>query len=436
MRFELAVSLRYFRSRRGEGAVSFITWIAIGGVMLGVAALVVAMSVMNGYETNLVRAMAGALPHISLHEMMPDALPPLDKLKPELEDHLHPKVISPYVLHETLLAGPQSGVGGVQGVLVRAIDPEAETHVPGLLAFLDDGSPDWSALTAPERERRAKALMLRLQEHLAPGVAPVLLSRTLAAKLGAKLGDRLVPLRFPQAGEGFSPHPIATRLQIIGYLTTGIEAFDELVVMMDIGQVNAIFPGEPLPRSIGMRLQDPLQAGAAAQWLRDRMQQQHRAVFVYSWLESNRGLFQVIRVQKTMLFLVLLLIVLLAFFGMIGALVMLVGEKTREITILKSLGARERTISRIFVMQGLLIGLVGTLLGVLLGLAVCWVLATFPVFEIPPGVYPGSDRVPVRVDVLDMLWVVGATLVICLGATLFPARKATSLKPVDGLRYG
>lgn len=436
MRFELAVSLRYFRSRRGGGALSFITGIAIGGVTLGVAALVVAMSVMNGYETNLVRAMAGALPHVSLHEMMPDALPPLAQLKPELEARLHPQVIAPYVLHETLLAGPQSGTGGVQGVLVRAIDPVADSHVAGLLAFLDDGSPDWSHLSAAVREKRARALLLRLREHLAPGVAPVLLSRTLAHKLGAKLGDRLVPLRFPRQGEGFSPHPMATRLQIIGYITTGIEAFDELVVMMDLGQVHAIFPQAELPHSIGLRLHDPLQATAAAHWLRGKMQKEDRPVFVYSWLESNKGLFQVIRVQKTMLFLVLLLIVLLAFFGMIGALVMLVAEKTREITILRSLGARERSIRRIFLLQGLLIGLVGTVLGLLVGLAVCWVLATFPVFQIPPGVYPGSDRVPVRVDLLDLAWVIGSTLVICLSATVFPARKSTNIKPVDGLRYG
>ena len=436
MRFELAISLRYFRSRRGDGALSFISWIAIGGVMLGVAALVVAMSVMNGYQTNLVQAMAGALPHVSLHALLPGSLPPLEELQPKLEARLHPEAISPYVLHETLLAGPQSGQGGVQGVLVRAIDPAIESRVAGLLAFLDDGSAGWSARPPAERQRLARALLLRLREAIAPGVAPVLLSRLLADKLGAGLGDRLVPLRFPREGEGFSPHPTATRLQIVGYLTTGIVAFDELVVLMDVEQVATIFPQQPLPRSVGLRLRDPLQASAAASWLRGEMEREQRSVFVYSWLEANRGLFQVIRVQKTMLFLVLLLIVLLAFFGMISALVMLVAEKTREITILKSLGCRGRSIYRIFLVQGVLIGLSGTLLGLAAGLGVCWVLDTFPIFEIPPGVYPGSDRVPVRVDVLDLAWVVGATLVICLGATLFPARKATALKPVEGLRFG
>jgi lipoprotein-releasing system permease protein len=435
VRIELAVSLRYFRSRRG-GALSFITWMAIGGVTLGVAALVVAMSVMNGYQTNLVRAMAGALPHVSLHGLAAGAVPSREALAPELEAHLHPEAISPYVLHETLLTGPHSGEGGVQGVLVRAVESETESRVAGLLAFLDDGGADWQALPTAGRQARARDLLLRLREPAADGAVPVLLSRLLADKLGARLGEELVPLRFPRAGEGFSPHPTATRLRIAGWLTTGIDAFDELVVLMDVSQVQRAFPHAELPVSLGIRLRDPLSASAAAEWLRHEMERQQRAVFVYSWLESNRGLFQVIRVQKTALFLVLLLIVLLAFFGMISALVMLVAEKTREITILKSLGARRGSIYRMFVLQGLLIGLSGTVLGLAAGLGMCWVLDTFPVFAIPPGVYPGSDRVPVRVDWLDLAWVVGATLAICLGATLFPARKATALRPVDGLRYG
>jgi lipoprotein-releasing system permease protein len=436
VRFELAVSLRYFRSRRGEGALSFVSWIAIGGVSLGVAALVVAMAVMNGYEANLVRAMAGALPHVSLHALLPGGMPEEEALRPLLEERLHPEAISSYILHETLLSGPQSGTGGVQGVLVRAIEPQTESRVEGLLAFLDDGTPAWEQLPPAERQRRARALLASLESSPAPGVAPVLLSPLLAGKLGAKLGDDLVPLRVPMEGEGFSPHPSATRLRVAGYLTTGIVAFDELVVVMDIAQAQAIFPGQALTRSLGIRLAQPLQASAAAAWLRAELQRDQRPVYVYSWLEANQGLFQVIRVQKTMLFLVLLLIVLLAFFGMIGALVMLVVEKTREITILTCLGTRRRSIYRIFLGQGLLIGLTGTLLGVLVGLGVCWALDTFPLFEIPPGVYPGSDRVPVRVDPLDLAWVVGATLLICIGATIYPARKATAVRPVDGLRFG
>lgn len=436
MRFESAISLRYFRSRRAEGAISFITCTAIGGVSLGVAALVVAMSVMNGYHANLVRAMAGALPHVSLIPFARDGLPPREELLPALRQRLAPDTISQYVLHETLLSGPRSGEGEVRGVLVRAIDPAMETNVPDLLAFLDDGSPAWGDLPAAQRSERAKRLLLSLSVRRQTGVAPVLISRLLAAKLAAELGDRLVPLRFPREGEGFSPYPMQTRLEVIGYFDTGIVAFDELVVLMDVKQVDAIFPGQTHLRAVSIRLTDPLHASTAAEWLRGEVRRQDWSAYVYSWLESNRGLFRVIQVQKTMLFLVLMLIVVLAFFGMISALVMLVAEKTREIAILKSLGARDRSIFRIFLAQGVLIGMTGTLLGLGLGLGVCWVLDTFPIFSIPPGVYPGSDRVPVQVAAGDLAWVVLATLVACVVATVFPARKATALKPVDGLRYG
>jgi lipoprotein-releasing system permease protein len=158
------------------------------------------------------------------------------------------------------------------------------------------------------------------------------------------------------------------------------------------------------------------------------------SVFVYSWVEENKGLFQVIQYQKVALFLVLMLIVLLAFFGMTGALVMLVAEKMREITILVSLGARKHSILMIFVVQGLLIGIAGTGIGMGLGLTTCWILDTFPVFEIPPGVYPGSDRVPVLVSKVDVGIIGVATFFTCLAATLFPAIKASNLHPVAGLR--
>jgi lipoprotein-releasing system permease protein len=142
----------------------------------------------------------------------------------------------------------------------------------------------------------------------------------------------------------------------------------------------------------------------------------------------------VIRVQKAMLFLVLMLIVIIAFFGMISALVMLVTEKTREITILKSLGMPDRRLRRVFLLQGLLIGLLGTAFGIALGLTICWLLAAFPIIRIPAGVYPGSDRVPVLVSMTDVAIIVVGSMAVCLAATQFPTRKAVALKPVDGLR--
>ena len=434
MRLELAVSLRYFRSSRSEGAVSFMSRIAAGGVTLGVAALVVALAVMNGYRANLIRAMSGALPHLSMHALEPNAIPDEEALKRLFSESLRPVSSSVYIRHEGLLSGPHPGRGEVRGVLIRAIDAAVESNVPDLLVFLRDGSPGWAELPLDERLERARRLLLRLREPAGPGVAPALLSPALASRLGAQLGEEMIPLEIPAHGGGFSPLPIASRLKLIGYFQSGISSVDEFFVLMDIGQLERVFPGKGKLRAVGLRFADPLRASEAAEILRTELNRRGLPVSVFSWLESNQGLFGMIHLQRMGLFVVLLMIVVLAFYGMVSALVMLVTEKSREITILKSLGARNRTINRIFMMQGLMIGLAGTVSGLALGLGVCWVLDTFPLFTIPPGVYPGSDRVPVRVEWTDLLLVVGATFVCCLAATWFPARKAASFQPVEGLR--
>jgi lipoprotein-releasing system permease protein len=225
-------------------------------------------------------------------------------------------------------------------------------------------------------------------------------------------------------------------LIVAGLFETGILAFDEAIALTGLRVLNTLAPPDQIESSLGLRLERPLSAGDVAEQLRDLKAPTGNEFHVFSWLESNRSLFQVILLQKVMLYLVLMLIVLIASFGMISALVMLVTEKTREITILKELGAREGIVRRIFLLQGLLIGVGGLLAGLILGLAVCWGLDSFALFTIPPGVYPGSDRIPVLLSGSDILWIVLGTLVIAAGATQFPAFKATRLKIIDGLRRG
>ena len=433
MKLELAISLRYFRSRRGEGALSFITWVAIGGVAIGVASLVVAMSVMNGYQTNLVQAMAGALPHLSIYGLSTSTERDFSTIRPLLRDYLQPETISEYALHETLVSAPHSA-GRVRGVIVRAIDIDVERKVPAFLTLLQGPGAGWPGLPLAERLSRAATLVESLGQAPAPGVVPALIGRGLAAKLRVDIGERLTPLVFTREGHGLSPQPEGTFLEVRGLVNSGVSSLDDALIIIPLHLAGEAFPGQPLRTALGVRLHRPLEAADNASWLRAQMRQLEWSGYVYTWVESNRGLLEIILLQKTMLFLVLLLIVVLAFFGMITALVMLVTEKTRDITILKSLGLRGRLIHHLFMIQGLLIGLSGTALGLGLGLAVCWALDTFPIFEIPPGVYPGSDRVPVLVSGLDLALVVGATMLACGVATLFPARKALSIHPVEGLR--
>ncbi len=414
--------------------MTFISWVAAGGVTLGVAALVVAMAVMNGYRANLTRAMSGALPHLTLYPLEPGGIPPESTLRELFTGSVQPVSISSYVRHETLIKGPHSGKGGVRGVLIRGIDPTAESRVPDLLAFIRDAHPGWGQLPWEDRLERARKVLLRLKTPRGDGIAPVLLSPRLAELLGVKLGDRLIPLKFPEDGSGFTPLPLPTRLEAAGFFELGIPSVDELFMLMDVNQVEKIFPEAKLLRAVGFRFPEPLDAMTAEGELRLALERRGIAAYVSSWLNDNRQLFETINLQRWMLFLVLLLIVILALFGMASGLVMMVAEKSREITVLRSLGARGGAIYRIFMVQGLLIGLAGTLMGMVLGLGVCWALDTFAIFTIPPGVYPGSDRVPVRVEWLDVSMVVGAAIVISLITTYLPARKAAAIQPADGLR--
>jgi lipoprotein-releasing system permease protein len=433
MKLEWAICLRYLRAAWRGGPLSFITLVAGFGVALGVAALVVAMAVMNGYQANLLQAMSGALPHVSVYPGREPAFRDIAALKRSLVEAVHPRTVARYASLDALLRRADAPAAPMQALTLRGIEPEVEAGETSFLAYLDDGSPAWKTLPAAERLRQAARLLRRLDEVQKDGSVPVLISRSLATRLGVGIGSPVSPLEFPRAG-GFVPLPLSKRLVVIGLFETGILAFDEAVALTGLRALERFAPPGRLEVSLGLRLERPLAASVAASVLRSLGLPNGEDIHVFSWLESNKGLFQVILLQKTMLFLVLMLIVLIASFGMISALVMLVSEKTREIAILKALGARERTVRRVFLLQGVLIGVVGLVGGLALGLVLCWGLDSFALFTIPPGVYPGSDRIPVLVALTDLLWVVLGTLLIAFGATQFPAFKAMRLKVVEGLR--
>ena len=435
MRIELAISLRYLRAPRAGATLSYLTAIALVGVALGVAALVVAMAVMNGYQANLIRAMAGSLPHLSLYPIKKGGFRDAQELISDLKSRYRPVSVSRFAMQEGLVQGPGGVAGSIHGVMLRGVDPAVEGTVEEFLSLVHGDDAEWEALTPPQRIARSRQLVEGLAAEPAPGVFPVLLSRTLAENLGVKPGDRLVPMRFPKEGAGFSPQPAPQQLQMAGYFDSGIPVFDELVLLTHLDHVAMVFPDRPVEVGVGVRLADPLEVTRVAAELRRGPLADAHSFYVYSWLESNRGLFQVIRFQKVMLYVAMMAIVVIAFFGMISTLTVLVSEKAKEIAVLKSLGATDRTILAVFFIQGALIGLVGTALGVGLGLLVGAGLDAFPLIEIPPGVYPGTDKIPVLVSATDLLLVVGGALTVCMAAPILPARQAMALQPAEALRY-
>ena len=247
MPLEWAICLRYLKAARSGGPVSFVTLVAALGVALGVAALVVAMAVMNGYQVNLVRAMAGALPHVSLLPAKSSSFDDPEALKAAVQAAVQPRSIARYGSLDTLLRRANAAAAPMQAISLRGIEPLVEAQEAGFLAFLDDGTPAWKTYPPEERLRRAGELLRGLIRP-SPGPdapVPILVSRTLAARLGVTVGDGLTLLEFPK-GSGFVPVPHGPRLRVHALFETGILAFDESIALTGLDWLMGLAPADQI----------------------------------------------------------------------------------------------------------------------------------------------------------------------------------------------
>jgi lipoprotein-releasing system permease protein len=218
---------------------------------------------------------------------------------------------------------------------------------------------------------------------------------------------------------------------VIGIFESGISGYDEVLAFIDYRLLQKIYRMDDKITGLGVSIID---AGTAPE-IAMELSEIGEEYVVSNWADENKSIFQVMKLEKIGLFLILTLIIVVAAFNIISSLIMLVLEKSREIAILKALGAKDSSIRRIFFFQGLVIGSMGTISGVLVGLAICWGIMTFDIIDIPAGVYPGGNRIPVLIDWTDVLITTTASFLICVLVTLYPSTKASRLNPVDPLRY-
>jgi len=429
MGFEAYVGRRYLFSRRRDRSISLITWISIVGVALGVVALIVSTSVMNGFRTNLQDAVTGALPHITVFSWSV-GIANYDELQQELAGVPDVIATSPYVYKQGMLTGGRKP----KGVLLRGIDPKREPNVTRIAFFLREEIygpiPE-----SPEAQAAISQRLLQRLDHPRARTAKlrdgIILGAALAQQMEVSLGDTVQVVSSDQRMTPIGDVPRVKKLEVVGIFESGISGYDEVLAFADYRLVRKIFGMKDRVSGVGVRVDDPEAAPEVARTIQAKIQNH----FVSNWADENKSLFQVMKLEKIGLFLILTLIIVVAAFNIISSLVMLVVEKSREIAILKSLGATDGGIRRIFMFQGTVIGLIGTLSGVGLGLAICWVLKTYDLIEIPAGVYPGGNRIPVLIDWMDVALTTGASFLICFLVTLYPSSKAARLNPVDPLRY-
>lgn len=413
--FEVKVALRYIRSRRRQ-AVSLITMITIAGVATGVCALTVVTSVWNGFEAEFLDKLLGINAHAVIlknHDVFRNHRP----VASTLGETAGITAVAPFVYSEVIAQSET----GVQGVAIKGIDPAMARRTP-LARYVTDQTFDALA-GPPEGAETATAAEGR------GGVPRIVIGNDLAEALRTSKG-KVITIISPYGGRGGEPRTQV--FEVAGVFHSGMYEFDARMVFIDLGEAQRFFrlyetvTGLEVWSAEPLTSYDVINAAARAIDPTDPF-----AYEVRDWSRTNRGLFGAVKSQKTLITIVLAFIVLVASFNIMATLILLILEKGREIAILKSLGAADRSILAIFVLDGQLIGVVGCVLGIVLGLTICGVLQQYGL-KLDPRVYY-LEHLPIVVRPLEIFLVAFGAMLSATLATVFPALEAARLPPVDGL---
>ncbi len=406
------IGLRYVRSRQHKFFVSLITWVSLAGVSLGVAALIVILSIMNGFEGELRdRLLAlGAQAHVI--NQGPPAPDGEQALRQRLQALPGVVAVSPYI-DLTALAVHGSEM---LPVLLRGVDPDLESGVADVRPLLVEGQ-----LSA-----------------IAPGSNAVIVGRDLVDQLGLTLEDTLTLLVPSASGSGL-PEPRLRDFKVAGVFQAGLEELDNSLVMANIADVRAFAPHAEASSGVRLRFTDALQVSRYMPAVRAALGSGYRSS---DWTEDNASYFRAIRIEKTMMALILLLIVAVAAFNTVAMLVMVVNEKRTDIAILRTLGAAPGSVLRVFMTQGVAIGWFGVAGGLALGVLVAHhVDSIVPALERAFGFHFLDAQVyyittiPSDPHLHDVLWIAAAAFALTLLSTIYPALRAARTPPADALRY-
>lgn len=415
------IAVRYLWTKRREAFITFITVIAVLGVALGVAVLNITMSIMSGFEFSLREKVVG-----SSHVLVQNVRGTFGEwlvTSEDLQGLDGVKSVSAFTQNQGLLT-----VGGAsRGVLLKGL-LEGTSSYDEILSYVEQ-----SVSESPFRpvEVRTKALDGSDDTITLP---PIILGRALARKLRVQVGAPISVLSPDMTSTPFGLSPKMRRFVVSGIYHSGLSGYEEALAYTSIAAAQSFFELGDTISGFDISLLNPDHSKDAVPLIFDILNDGVRGGFIVTdWTEQNRNLWEAIKLEKKVYFIVLLLLIVLASFTIVSSLVMIVMEKRRDIAILKTLGAEKRTIARIFHMSGAVVGIIGTVLGLLIGLIGSIALREYG-FPLPQGIFP-EDEVPVRLDYLNFLLSGICAFVICLLSTVYPARRASSLDPAEVLRY-
>lgn len=421
--YEIFVGLRYLRAKRRNRTISLNTFVSITGITLGVAALIGTVGIMTGFKEDIQAKILGTTAHIIVQERIKDGMADYDAVAAQVQTVPDVIAATPFVLKQVMLTTPS----GVQGVVIRGIDPQREGKVTELAKNLSAG-------TLADLSKPVKVKQAPIDDPTGPPVEVekpgIILGKELALRLGAFMGDT-VNVVSPPAGpiSAIGMVPKIRTYAVAGIFQSGMYEYDSSLAYIDLAEAQKFFSLGNAVTGVEIKVTDVFRADQIA---RSVEQSLGFAYGARDWMQMNRNLFSALKLEKTMMFLLLVLITIVASFNIVSTLTMIVTEKQKEIAILKAMGATSTSIRRIFMLNGLIIGLTGTVIGIPLGYTFLWLIQTFWTFD--QTVYYIS-KIPVHVLASDVLLVAGSAILISFAATLLPSRQAAKLEPVAALRY-
>jgi lipoprotein-releasing system permease protein len=420
LRFELFIASRYLRAKRRQAVIGVITAISVIGVAAGVAALIIALAITNGFRQDLQEHLLRSSAHVQLMRTAGDGIVDWQSLFARMQKQPHVVAASPAIYEQVLI----SMGARAEGALIKGIVPQYERKVSELLDAVTLGS------AAPLNEDAAPAPS-SAEMAAASRLPPIILGKDLADDIGATV-DSVVLVTSPQGDlTPFGMVPKYVRFKVAGIFHSGFYDYDKSWAFIRLTDAQRLFALGDLISVIEFKVDDidrSAQIGAEIEAAAGRGFQTR------NWMEQNRALFRALRLERVVTFITIGLIVCVAALNILISLIMMVMEKTRDIAVLVSMGARKAQVRRVFMTQGVLIGLIGTVLGLIAGYALCWAGGHYRMVSLSPEVY-SIDYVPFAPRAVDGIIVALATLGISFVATVYPSWSASRIAPAEALRY-
>lgn len=455
MRFEFFIASRYLRAKRRQAFIGIITGISIIGVAAGVASLVVALAINNGFRQDLQQRLLGSTSHIMLQKIADDGIREWPELMGRLSKQPHVVAAAPAIFEQVLISrGPRA-----RGAVLKGMIPKYERQVGDMLNSIVEGSstpldetapPTGSSATAPgetsattQFESKATETSVRaakqnqtpdslegLQQRVA-AMPPIVLGKDMADSLGASVGS-VVLVTSPQ-GEltPFGMVPKYNRFRVVGIFNSGFFDYDSSWAFVRLSDAQQLFGLGNLISVLEFKIDDIYQAPAISRELEDAAGNSFMAT---NWMDQNKALFHALRLERLVTFITIGLIVFVAALNILISLIMMVMEKTKDIAVLMSMGTRKAQVRNVFIAQGVLIGVIGTAIGLVFGYAIAYAGGHYHVISLSPEVY-SIDYVPFAPRLIDGVWIAIFTILISFVATLYPSWSASRILPAEALRY-